>query len=135
MGPLELVERSPHPGCSTAPGLPSCRSTANGLPGPGLFYPRDLNAEVGRQPVVVSPVLCSYSRSHPKAEITGRRRDPQSTSGRHDRHHSLADVPLQFRVHVLGLEEVLPGRVQVFLQICNVEREGCQALLQLALLL
>ena len=46
-----------------------------------------------------------------------------------------ADVPLQFRVHVLGLEEVLPGRVQVFLQICNVEREGCQALLQLALLL
>ena len=82
MGPLELVERrSPHPGCSTVPGLPSCWSTANGLPGPGLFYPRDFNAEVGRQLVVVSPVLCSYSRSHAKAEITGRRRDPQSTSG------------------------------------------------------
>ena len=81
LGPLELMEISPHQGCGTAPGLPSCRSTANGPPGPGLFYPRDLDAEAGRQPVVVSPVLCSYSRSHPKAEIPGRRRDPQSTSG------------------------------------------------------
>ena len=82
LGPLELVEiRSPHPGCSTAPGLPSCLSTANGPPGPGLFYPRDLDAEAGRQPVAVLPVLCSYSHSHPKAEITGRTRDPHSTSG------------------------------------------------------
>ena len=90
MGPLELVERrSPHPGCSTAPGLPSCRSTANGLPGPGLFYPRDLNAEVRRQPVVVSPVLCSYSRSHPKAEIPGRTRNPHSTSGQQTQLQSL----------------------------------------------
>ena len=82
MGPLELVEmRSPYPGCSTASGLPSCRSTANGLPGPGLFYPRDLNAKAGRQPVEVSPELCSCSHSHAKAEIIGRTRDPQSTSG------------------------------------------------------
>ena len=82
LGPLELVEmRSLHPGCSTVLGLPSCWSTANGPPGPGLFYPRDLDADAGRQPVTVSPVLCSYSRSHPKAEITGRTRDPHSTSG------------------------------------------------------
>jgi len=82
VGPLELVEmRSPHPGCSTAPGMPSCWSTANQPPGPGLFYPGDLDAEAGRQPVVVSPVLCSYSRSHAKAEIPGRTRDPHSTSG------------------------------------------------------
>ena len=45
------------------------------------------------------------------------------------------DLPLQFRVHVLGLEEVLPGRAQVFLQMCNVEREGCKVLLLQALLL
>ena len=49
LGPLELVDmRSPHPGGSTAPGLPSCWSTANGPPGPGLFYPRDLDAEAGK---------------------------------------------------------------------------------------
>ena len=72
---------SPYPGCNTAPGLPSCWSTANRPPGPGLFYSRDLDAEAGRQPVMVSPVLCSYSRSHPKAEIPGRTRDPHSTSG------------------------------------------------------
>ena len=90
MGPLELVERrSPHPGCSTASGLPSCWSTANGLPGPGLFYSRDLDAEAGRQPVVVSPVLCSYSRSHPKAEIPGRTRNPHSTSGQQTQLQSL----------------------------------------------
>ena len=90
MGPLELVERrSPHPGCSTASGLPSCCSTANGLPGPGLFSPRDLDAEAGRQPVAVSPALCSYSRSHPKAEIPGRTRNPHSTSGQQTQLQSL----------------------------------------------
>ena len=90
MGPLELVEmRSPHPGCGTASGLPSCWSTANGPPGPGLFYPRDLDAEAGRQPVVVCPVLCSYSRSHPKAEIPGRTRNPHSTSGQQTQLQSL----------------------------------------------
>ena len=90
MGPLELVEmRSPYPGCSTAPGLPSCWSTANGPPGPGLFYPRDLISEAGRQPVLVSPVLCSYSRSHSKAEIPGRTREPHSTSGQQTQPPSL----------------------------------------------
>ena len=44
------------------------------------------------------------------------------------------DIPLQFRVHILGLEEVLPGHVQVLLQLCHVGREGCQALLHLAML-
>ena len=46
-----------------------------------------------------------------------------------------ADIPLQFRVHFLGFEEALPGRVQVLLQLCHVGREGCQVLLHLALLL
>ena len=27
------------------------------------------------------------------------------------------DVPLQFHVHILGLEEILPGCVQVLLQL------------------
>lgn len=45
-----------------------------------------------------------------------------------------ADVPLQLRVHFLGLDEVLPGRVQVLLQFRYVGRQGCQALLHLALL-
>ena len=45
-----------------------------------------------------------------------------------------ADVPLKFSVPVLGLEEVLPGRVQVLLQMFHVGREGCQALLHLPLL-
>ena len=45
-----------------------------------------------------------------------------------------ADILLQFRVHFLGLDEVLPGRVQVLLQLRHVGREGCQALLHLALL-
>ena len=72
VGRLELVEmRSPHPGCSTALGLPSFWSTANRPPGPGLFYPRDLDAEAWRRPVVVSPELCSCSCGHPEAEITG----------------------------------------------------------------
>ena len=44
------------------------------------------------------------------------------------------DIPLQFHVHILGLEEVLPGHVQVLLQLCHVGREGCQALLHLAML-
>ena len=46
-----------------------------------------------------------------------------------------ADIPLQFCVHFLGLEEVLPGRVQVLLQLCHMGRGGCQALLHLVLLL
>ena len=45
-----------------------------------------------------------------------------------------ADVLLKFSVPVLGLEEVLPGRVQVLLQMFHVGREGCQALLHLPLL-
>ena len=45
------------------------------------------------------------------------------------------NILLQFPVHVLGLEEVLPGRVQVLLQLCHMGKEGCQALLHLALLL
>ena len=90
LGPLELVEmRSPHPGCSTAPGLPSCWSTANGPPGPGLFYPKDLDTEAGRQPVTVLPELCSCSLSHRKAETTGRKMDPHSTSEQQTRPPSL----------------------------------------------
>ena len=46
-----------------------------------------------------------------------------------------ADILLQFRVHFLGLEEALPGCVQVLLQLCHVGREGFQVLLHLALLL
>ena len=45
------------------------------------------------------------------------------------------DIPLQFHVHFLGLEEILSGHVQVLHQLCHVGRKGCQALLHLALLL
>ena len=47
------------------------------------------DAEAGRQPVAVSPALCSYSRSHPKAEIPGRTRNPHSTSGQQTQLQSL----------------------------------------------
>ena len=105
LGPLELVEmRSPHPGCSTALGLPSCWSTANGPPGPGLFYPRDLDAEAGRQPVAVSPVLCSCSRSHAKAEVTGRTRDPHSASGQQARPLSLTSRTSRCRFTCISLD-------------------------------
>ena len=69
------------PRCSTALGLPSCWSNANG--------PQRPRCRGGEQPVAVSPELCSYSRSHSKAEITGRTRDPHSTSGQQTRPPSL----------------------------------------------
>ena len=65
--------------------LVHCQRTAWTRP----LLPRDLDAEAGRQPVAVSPELCSCSRSHPQAETTGRTRDPHSTSGQQTRPPSL----------------------------------------------
>ena len=93
------------------------------------------DAQAGRRPVAASVALCSSSRSHPEAEIAGGARDhiPLRTTETAAVTH-FADVPLKLRVHFLGLDEVLPGRVQVLLQLRYVGRQGCQALLHLALL-
>ena len=65
--------------------LVHCQRTAWTRP----LLPQRPQRKAGRQPVAVSPVLCSYSQSHPKAEITGRTRDPHSTSGQQTRPPSL----------------------------------------------
>ena len=68
------------------------------------LYPRDLDAEAGRQPVAVSPVLCSCSRSHAKAEVTGRTRDPHSASGQQARPLSLTSRTSRCRFTCISLD-------------------------------
>lgn len=62
---------------------------------------------------------------HPDAQLG----DSAAVSATH-----LPDVSLQLCVHLLRLDEVFPGRVQVLLQLRHVTAEGGQALLHLALL-
>ena len=68
------------------------------------LYPRDLDAEAGRQPVAVSPVLCSCSRSHAEAEVTGRTRDPHSASGQQARPLSLTSRTSRCRFTFISLD-------------------------------